>query len=79
MRTSQSSLSVCHLSSSLCLLDFLHVLALGNEQLGEVVSLVVLADYEGAVKKFQRRFREKIRTKGQFFVIDSVAENVSAK
>ena len=36
------------------------VLALGNELLGEVVSLVVFADNEGAVKKFSETFqREK--------------------
>ena len=41
--TSPFSLSVRRSSDSLCLLDFLHVLALGNELLGEVVSWVVFA------------------------------------
>ena len=60
LTTVQSSLSVRRSASSLCLLDFLFVLALGNELLGEVVSLVVFADNEGAVKKFSETFqREK--------------------
>ena len=53
--------------SSLCLLDFLHVLALGNELLGEVVSLVVFADDEGAVKKFSETFQRENVDEGPIY------------
>ena len=59
LTTLQSSLLVRRSSSSPCLLDFLSVLALGNELLGEVVSLVVFADSEGAVKKFSETFQRE--------------------
>ena len=58
---------MCHLSSSLCLLGFLHVLASGNELLGEVVSLVVFADDEGAVKKFSETFQRENKDEGPIF------------
>ena len=59
LTTEQSSLSVRRSSSSLCLLDFLYVLALGNELSGEVVRLTVFADNEGAVKKFSETFQRE--------------------
>ena len=59
LTTSPFSLSVHRSSDSLCLLDFLHVLALGHELLGEVVSWVVFADDEGAVQKFSDTFQRE--------------------
>ena len=40
-------------------MDFLHVLALGNELLSEVVSLVVFTGDKGVVKKFSEMFQRK--------------------
>ena len=59
LTTSQSSLSVRRSSSSLCLLEFLHVLALGNKLLGEGLSLVVFADNKGTVKMFSDTFQRE--------------------
>ena len=75
------SLFASHSSCYLSLLDFLHVLAFGNELLGEIVIWVVFANDEGAVeKKFPDTFQRKNEDDQPFFkFVVSVAENVSAK
>ena len=65
---SPSSLLVRLSSRSLCLLDF-HVLALGNELLGEVVSHAVFPVDEGAVKMLADTFQRKMRMKGRFILL----------
>ena len=65
--TSPSSLLVHRSSHSLCLLDFLRVLALGNELLGEVVSQLVFPDDEGAVKKFSDTLQRKNEDEGPIY------------
>ena len=59
LTTSLFSLSVSRTSGSLNLLDFLYVLALGNELLGKVVSWVVFADDEEAEQKFSDTFQRE--------------------
>ena len=73
LTTSPISLFASRSSCSLSLLDFLHVLAFGNELLGEIVSWVVLVDDEGAVQKFPDMFRRKKRGRQAIFYLLSVS------
>ena len=56
-------------SCSQSLLDFPHVLAFGNELLGEIVSWVVFVNDEGAVEKFPDTFQRKKRGRLANFLI----------
>ena len=59
LMTSIFSLFASRSSCSLSLPDFLHVLAFGNELLGEVVSWVVCVNDEGAVQTFPDTFQRE--------------------
>ena len=59
LTTSQFSLFASRSSWSLSLLDFLHLLAFGNELLGSVVGSVVFVNDEGAVQKFPDTFQRE--------------------
>ena len=69
LTTSPFSLFASHSSCSLLLLDFLHVLAFGNEMLGKRVSWVVFVNDEGAVEKFPDTFQRKKRERLANFLL----------
>ena len=71
--------STSHSSCSLSLLDFVHVLALGNELLGDVVSWVMFVNDEGAGQKLSATFQRWGQLTNFYVIIVSVAESVSAK
>ena len=60
-------------SCSLSLLDFLHVLAFGNELLGKVISWVVFVNDEGVVQKFPDTFQRENEYKQPIFYLLSVS------